>query len=253
MGRGAARMLQVAILLVNRTNRKEFYRDGSLIAFPSLGYLAAYGNMSEKTAQRGIADLEMAGLLKSTHRYNGSNLYHLTVPPLAEQNYFEREELDRERRKRRRASVQTDGFPSVRTSGQMGAETGQNPPKCPPNLDLTPDSNPFTKWPDEGSGLSEDKKVVGEEERQIKEARESPGISPDFFSSLGSAIPDLPRRDAYNRARKRFGDRIGPIIAKAEQRGVPLDEIHHCIDTVIGDGGSVDDLAHALLHGGEYW
>jgi DNA-binding GntR family transcriptional regulator len=110
MGRGAARMLQIAILLVNPTNRKEFYRDGNLIAFPSLGYLATYGNMSKKTAQRGIGDLEEAGLLKTTHRFNGSNLYHLTTPAEAEQNYFEQEEMDRKSRKRRRQGVQTDGL-----------------------------------------------------------------------------------------------------------------------------------------------
>ena len=96
-------------------------------------------------------------------------------------------------------------------------------------------------------------KRVGEEERQVKEERGNLDTSPDSFSSLGSAIPDLPRRDVSNRARKLFGDRIGPIIAKAEQRGVPPDEIHNSINSVIDDGGDVNDLAHMLLHGGEYW
>jgi hypothetical protein len=95
-------------------------------------------------------------------------------------------------------------------------------------------------------------RTLGEVEREDKKESGNPATPPDsFLPSLGLALPDLPRRDVYMRARKLFGHRSVSIIAKAEQRGMPPDEIHGCIDTVINEDGGVDYFAHLLLDGGE--
>lgn len=96
--------------------RTNFYQTGELVAFPSLEYLEIFGNMSAKTAQRVIDDMEAIGLLNTRRRYNQSSLHHLTIPPEAEQNYREREEMLRELRERRERGL----------------------PECPPNLQPPP-------------------------------------------------------------------------------------------------------------------
>jgi hypothetical protein len=264
LGRGASRALQVAGLLREYASRKKFFEpNGGLVTFTGLDFLAILAGANEKTIRRAVADLEKIGVVRSQQRLNTSNLMWLTTPPDAETHLAKCDRLIEQRRKarqRRRSQMS-------KQTGQMGANNeamnGHKPSsqantncpepvtKCPPNLDSL---NPTLKRRDFVSPM-EDKKEegVGEEVREAKEERENPNRSPDSFFSLGSAIPDYPRPDAYSRARKLFGDKIGPIIAKAEQRGMPPDEIHHNIDAVINDGGNVDDLAHLLLHGGEYW
>jgi hypothetical protein len=107
----------------------------------------------------------------------------------------------------------------------------------------------------------EDKKEkrVGEEGSALKEERDAlPRSDSPSFVPIGSALSGIPRPDpsrseAYQRARRLFGDRGATIIAMAAQRGVPDDEIRDTIESVVKDGGDVNDLAHMLLHGGEYW
>jgi len=88
-----------------------------------------------------------------------------------------------------------------------------------------------------------------------RQQERDPLRSDDSFSPLGSAIPgaDPSRSGLYLHGRRLLGERACTVIAMAEQRGVPTDEIRGSIDCVINEGGDVNDLAGLLLHGGEYW
>jgi hypothetical protein len=160
MGRAATRALQISIVLGNRSNRNEFYQTGDLVAFPSLAYLAVYGNMSQKTAQRALDDLKKAGLIRVEHRYDQSNRYYLILPPDAEKRLFQQDAINRKRQKRRRA-------PDISVPQSVQPEwtdTQGGSPRCPPNLDSNLDLNPLSKSSDLASLHSlEEREGAGEE------------------------------------------------------------------------------------------
>jgi DNA-binding MarR family transcriptional regulator len=251
MGRAATGALTAVAHLEEFTSRALFYRDGHLVAFPALDLLALRAGVNEKTMRRNINKLEEAGLVRIQRRHNDSNFYFLTTPPDAEAHLIETEAAIIKRAKARKRHSQVS--PRAR---QMGAETPKNPPKCPTTSDSTSEFTSIPKGCDEGSQPRKykEEKRVAEEERQTKEETENPNRPPDsFFTSLGSAFQGVPpRSDAFSRARQ-FGERGATVISVAESRGVPPDEINCAIDSVINDGGDVNDLAHMLLHGGEYY
>jgi predicted transcriptional regulator len=86
LGRGAASVFTVAILMNMHVNRKEFERSGHLLAFPSLDRLAFMAGLAKSTVQRAIKRLTKLGLLAVKHRFDASNLYYLTIPTAAEEH-----------------------------------------------------------------------------------------------------------------------------------------------------------------------
>jgi hypothetical protein len=232
-------VLQIAPILASRTDQKEFYRAGELIAFPSLEYLAIRANVAEKTAQRAIDDLEAAGLVQITPRFNNSNKHFLTIPADAEITILEQDEKERQRRERRQRErthmARTDSLPSVPRGGQMGTKNGQNAPKCPPNLT----TNLTCSLSYKGTDFS--KSVLLQDPfsdfRKGKEKRLSEKVSG------GEA-------ELYRIARESFGGENGAsVVAKALGKGgMSRADVWRtmCEEIDAGNTGDAQALAYAL-------
>jgi len=76
----------VVDLMLMHVNRREFYRRGHLLAYPSLKRLAFMAGLNEKTVRRAIDDLIQLGLIRVKHRFDQTSLYYLIIPPAAEEH-----------------------------------------------------------------------------------------------------------------------------------------------------------------------
>ena len=146
-----------------------FYRDGDLIAFPSLDRLALFASVDEKTIRNGRDRLEAAGLLRIQHRFDNSNFYCLTIPAEAENHLFHCEiVLKRLPKSPTRAPVENDTKFQLRTRNLVLKWGVKTIPSC--QLPLTLPLNTLmrlariARLPARSQGLK--RKRLGEEERK---------------------------------------------------------------------------------------
>ncbi len=233
MGRGSMSAVQAALGLREHASRALYHRDGNLIAFPGLETIALWLGVSEKTARRGINRLEEAGLVRTQHRFNASNLYYLIIPPEAESHLQHCEiviEKRRRARQQRRSQLSTPNMNNVAgmagqtieiskggrshlsgLGGQLGVAAVT---KCPTTSDCTSEFTSISKSSDLASLVSSEdqRKRVGGEERIA--------ASP---CSPASSNPE--ESVAFEVARKHYGERGASLVALRLGNGVPAAEI----------------------------
>jgi hypothetical protein len=86
LGRGGLNVCRVGMLMLMHTSRAMFFKDGDLVAFPSLERLAFMAGLNEKTVRRAIKELVKLGLMTVRHRFENSNLYYLSIPVAVEEH-----------------------------------------------------------------------------------------------------------------------------------------------------------------------
>jgi hypothetical protein len=191
-----------------------FYRDGDLIAFPSLDRLALFASVDEKTIRNGRDRLEAAGLLRIQHRFDNSNFYCLTIAAEAENHLHCEIVLNRLPKLPTRAPVENDTkLPT--TDPELGTQMGgENDTKLSTTSDLTSEySNaPCSHRSPAGSlaRLEEEEAWRGrEEETQEEKSPQFLGHQPKGGEVDGSQTVDDVRRAEIGRKPAELRETLG--------------------------------------------
>jgi hypothetical protein len=239
-------------------------------AFPGINTLLNILPISRRTLFRSLEKLEAEGHIRRQRRWNkakrksDSTVYIPLIPdavmPKLRLRFANQPDalvvLARAAKQRERgadvADTQKRAKMTLGSSVKMTLGSGVEMTPEPLTEPLTEPLS-FTGCDLRPQHFSEDQKEkrVGEEGRGVKEGNaDLPLSGSPSFSPVGSAFPEVLRSELYQHARQ-FGERGATIIAMAERRGVPPDEIRASIDEVREYGGGVEGLAGLLLHGGE--